>query len=115
MGSRDMMFMQLSSPIAWQLLMVLACWTSALFFGFGLVSRLCVTTVAALAVGATVMGGAIFLILDLSQPYSGVIRLSPAPLVQAIAFVDQSIEFKASPAIRRGSFPTSGGRNARTR
>ena len=85
--SHDMMYMQLSNPIAWQLLLVLASWTSALFFGLGLLSRIGATSVGAIAVGAVIMAGAIFLILDLSQPYSGVIRLSPAPLEEAIKFV----------------------------
>lgn len=85
--ARDMMFMQLASPIAWQLLLVLTLWTSALFFGFGLLSEVCVTTLAAMGTGSVVLGGAIFLILDLSQPYTGMIRISPAALEQAIKLV----------------------------
>ena len=56
-----------------------------LFFGFGLMSGPGVTPVLALAVGAIAVGSAILMILDLSNPYAGVFRASPAPLEQVLA------------------------------
>jgi len=38
------------------------------------------TTVASLAVGALSVAAAIFLIMELSTPYSGLLRLSPEPI-----------------------------------
>ncbi|MGO9421196.1 MAG: hypothetical protein ACLP25_18290, partial [Roseiarcus sp.] len=51
----------------------------------GLMSRTGVTSIIALAVAAIAVASAVLLILDLSNPYSGVFRASPAPLEQALA------------------------------
>jgi hypothetical protein len=60
-------------------------WVVCLFCGFGLTSRGTVTSVIALGVGAVAVASAVLLILDLSDPYSGIFRASPAPLQQALA------------------------------
>jgi hypothetical protein len=44
-------------------------------------------SVAAGAVGALAISSAVYLILDLSDPYSGVFRASPAPLEQVLAIM----------------------------
>jgi Protein of unknown function (DUF4239) len=44
--------------------------------------------VAALAFGAVSIGLAVFLIFDLRQPYTGVLRISPAAVEQAIGFLN---------------------------
>jgi hypothetical protein len=46
-----------------------------LFCGYGVLSRLNATTLTALGFGAFAVGSAIFLILELSQPFSGVFRI----------------------------------------
>ena len=43
------MSLQLASPISWPLLIVVASWSILLFCGFGILSRLNVTTLAALS------------------------------------------------------------------
>ena len=48
-------------------------------------SRATVTSVIALGVGSIAVASAVLLILDLSNPYSGLFRASPAPLEQALA------------------------------
>ena len=53
---------------------------SALFLGNGLVAAPNAITVLAHLAGAIAIGSAIFLILELSTPYSGFIRLSSAGL-----------------------------------
>jgi hypothetical protein len=53
------------------------CWAGALFFGNGLIAAPNVVTVVAHVAGALAIGSAVFLILELSQPYTGLIRLSP--------------------------------------
>jgi hypothetical protein len=45
--------------------------------------------IAALFVGSLSVGGAVFLLLGLSEPYGGLIRLSDAPLVYALNHIDQ--------------------------
>jgi hypothetical protein len=42
-------------------------------------------SVAAVAIGAVAVASAFYLILDLSGPYSGVFRVSSAPLEQVLA------------------------------
>jgi hypothetical protein len=44
-----------------------------------------VTSVVALAIGSVAIASAVLLILDLSDPYSGIVRASDAPLEQALA------------------------------
>jgi hypothetical protein len=42
-----------------------------------------------MAFGAFAVGSAIFLILELSEPYSGLFRISPAALEQTIDTIDR--------------------------
>jgi hypothetical protein len=73
-----LMTRQLSNPFPPFVLIVVVFWASALFFGNGLVATPNLVSVGAHLVGAIAISTAIFLILELSQPYSGVVRLSPA-------------------------------------
>ena len=60
-----------------------------MFASMGLLSKLSPMSVAMLVLGSASIGLAIFLILEFSQPYTGWIRVSPAPLEQAILQLDQ--------------------------
>ena len=82
--TRLLMSLQLASPISWPLLIVVASWSILLFCGFGILSRLNVTTLAALALGSFAIGSAIFLILELNEPYSGLFKVPRAAMQQAI-------------------------------
>jgi hypothetical protein len=86
---RLLMFEQYGSSIAWPFLTVLAFWLSTLFLGFGLFARFNLTVTASLLVGALSVWGAIFLILELDQPYAGVLRLSDSPLRTALTQIDR--------------------------
>jgi hypothetical protein len=70
-------------------LIVVVAWSLFLFCGFGLLSQINATTLAALAFGAFAVASALFLILELSQPYTGLFRTSPAALEQTIATIDK--------------------------
>jgi hypothetical protein len=83
--ARMQMSFALTAPVSYPLLLTVVGWVSCLFCGFGLTSRGTVTSVIALAVGSIAVASAVLLILDLSNPYSGVFRSSPAPLEQALA------------------------------
>jgi hypothetical protein len=83
--SRLQMAFALTAPISYPLLLTVIGWVSCLFVGFGLMSRAGATSVLALAVGAIAVASAVLLILDLSNPYSGVFRASSAPLEQVLA------------------------------
>jgi len=76
--------LQLNNAISWPFMTILISWACLLFFGFGMLARSNRASVAGLAVGAISVASAIFLIVELSDPYSGVFRLSPAPVLQTI-------------------------------
>jgi hypothetical protein len=87
--SRLAMFEQLGGSISWPFLTVLVFWISMLFLGFGLFARFNATVTVALLVGALSVAGAIFLILELSEPYRGLMRISDEPLRSALSQIDR--------------------------
>jgi drug/metabolite transporter (DMT)-like permease len=87
--TRLLMSLQLSDPISWPLIITVIAWSCLLFLGFGLLSRMNATTLAALALGAASVASAVFLILELSQPYTSLLRISPAGLEQVIVDLDR--------------------------
>ena len=83
--SRLQMSFALSAPVSYPLLLTVVGWVLFLFCGFGLMSRGEAVPVVALAVGAIAVASAILMILDLSNPYLGAFRASPAPIEQVLA------------------------------
>ena len=87
--SRLMMSLQVASkPVSPMLIAVLVFWTAALFFGIGLFGEPNALVHSALTFGAASIAFAIFLILEFGLPYTGLMRVSPAALQQAIQFID---------------------------
>jgi hypothetical protein len=74
----------LASPISWPLIVTVVSWAMLLFFGFGVTSGLNPTSLGALAFGAFAVASAIFLILELNQPFSGLFRVPSASLEETI-------------------------------
>ena len=72
-------------PIPFPFLIVLLFWLTIIFASFSLFSRLNPINVAALLVFAVSASGAVFLILELSQPFAGLMKISSAPLLDALA------------------------------
>jgi hypothetical protein len=83
--TRVLMYEQSGSSIAWPFLVVLVFWLLILFMGFGLFAPSNATVIVTLLVGALSVSGAIFLILELDQPYAGLMHLSSGPLRNALA------------------------------
>jgi hypothetical protein len=77
--------LQLASPLSWPLLAIVVSWAMLLFCGFGVLSGLNRTSTTALALGAFAVASAIFLILELSQPYTGLFRIPAASMEQTLA------------------------------
>ena len=69
---------QLINPVPHFLLVIVVCWSVLIFLGNGLVSNLNPVTVGGYLAGALAIASSIFLILELSEPYSGIFRLSSA-------------------------------------
>jgi hypothetical protein len=75
-----LMARQLYNPLPPFLLMIVVLWSAALFLGNGLVAKTNPVSIGAHLFGSIAVGSAIFLILELSSPYTGLIRLSSAGL-----------------------------------
>lgn len=87
--TRLLMSLQLTNSFSRPLLIVVIFWSFFLFGGFGLLSPINATTIGSLAFGAFAVGSAIFLILELSQPYTGLVRISPAALEQTLDSINK--------------------------
>ena len=70
-------------------LVILVFWVTVIFASFGLFSPPNGTVVAVLLLCAMSVGGAIFLILELDRPAEGLIKLSDAPLRNALLHLGQ--------------------------
>jgi len=88
--TRLLMSLQLASPISWPLIVIVVSWAMLLFFGFGVTSGLNPTSLGALGFGSFAVASAIFLILELNQPFSGLFRVPTAPIERAIAVLGKS-------------------------
>jgi len=71
------------------LLTVLIFWLTIIFVSFGLFAPRNVTVVVSLMVSALSVSGAVFLILEMYSPYSGLIHVSSAPLRAALTRLGQ--------------------------
>lgn len=87
--TRSLMFAQKTSSVPVLLLAVLVFWLTLLFMSFGLFVRPNVVVVVSLFASALAVCAAIFLILEMYQPYSGLIQVSDAPLLAALSQLAQ--------------------------
>ena len=88
-NTRMLMFEQVNGSFSWPLLVVLISWISVLFLGFGLLARFHIVIAVTLIVGALSVASAIFLMLELSQPYQGLMRIPDTALRAALAHMGQ--------------------------
>ncbi len=87
--TRLLISLQLASPVSWPLVVIVVSWALILFCGFGLLSRINATTLMALTFGAFAVGSALFLILELSQPFTGAFRVPSGAYDQMLASLDK--------------------------
>jgi hypothetical protein len=87
--TRSLMSAQKTSSISMTLLGVLVFWLTLLFLSFGLFVRPNATVGVSLIASALAVCAAIFLILEMYQPYTGLIHVSDAPLRAALAQLGQ--------------------------
>jgi len=76
---------QIASNLRWPFLVVLIFWLAVIFASFGLFAPRNATVIVTLAICALSVSGAIFLILEMDQPFDGLLKLSDAPLRTALA------------------------------
>jgi len=80
---------QAGNAIQTPLLVVLVFWLAALFASFGLFAPRNANVVAVLGVSAQSVSGAILLILEMNQPFQGLVKVSSAPLHYTLAHLGQ--------------------------
>ena len=83
--TRLLLFEQSGSSLPLPFLAVLVFWLAMIFASFGMFSRPNPTVIAALIVCVVSASGALFLVLELSEPFTGLLQISSAPLRNALA------------------------------
>jgi hypothetical protein len=81
---RSLLVAQSVPSISTPMLIILVLWLAVIFLGFSTLTPPNVTVIFALVVSAVAVSGAIFLILELDQPFGGIIRISSEPMVNAL-------------------------------
>jgi hypothetical protein len=82
--TRMLMLEQRGSSVSTPLLIVVVFWLTINFVSFGLFAHPNATVATALFVCALSVAGAILLILEMDQPFQGLIQISDAPLRQVL-------------------------------
>ncbi|HME69605.1 MAG TPA: hypothetical protein VKM54_07020, partial [Myxococcota bacterium] len=60
-------------------------WLAAIFTSFGLLAPINTTVITALFVCALSVSGAIFMIVEMDEPFTGLIQISSEPMRDALA------------------------------
>jgi len=87
--TRWLLFEQSGSSISTPFLIVLIFWLTIIFMSIGLFAPHNTTVIATLLVCALSVSGAIFMIIELDQPFEGLIRISSTPVKNALAHLGQ--------------------------
>jgi hypothetical protein len=77
------------SAIQWPFLTILIFWLAVIFASFGLFAPRNGSVIFVLLIGALSVAGALFLIVQMDQPYSGLIKISSAPVRAAFSQLGQ--------------------------
>ena len=82
---RSLLVAQSIPSISKPMLIILVSWVVVIFFGFSLLAPPNATTTLALVASAFSVAGAIFLILELDQPFGGLIRIPSEPMINVLS------------------------------
>jgi hypothetical protein len=75
---------QATSSMSGLLIVIVVAWLVVIFFMFSLLSPPNATALLALLMSSLSVSGAIFLILEMERPFTGLVRLSSQPMVDAL-------------------------------
>ena len=87
--TRWLMYEERSIGVSITMLSILVFWLTAIFVSFGLFAPTNPTVVSAFAVAAFSVSAAILMILEMYQPYTGLIQVSSAPVRAALVVMGQ--------------------------
>ena len=85
LAQKRLLLFEAGSLIPMPFLAVLVFWLTVIFASFALFCRLNLTVIAAFVIFALSASAAVFLVLDLSQPFSGLMQIPSAPLRHVLA------------------------------
>lgn len=86
--TRLLLFTQMDNSIPMPFLVVLIFWLTIIFASFSLFAQPNAIVVGSLFIFALSAAGAIYLILELGQPFAGLMQISSAPLRNALAAIN---------------------------
>jgi hypothetical protein len=86
---RSLLVAQSIPSLSKPMLIILVSWLVVIFLGFSILAPSNPTVMFAFIVSALAVSGAIFLILELDQPFGGVLRISSEPMVNALHQLEQ--------------------------
>ena len=89
MAMRWLVFAQHKASLPMPFLVVLGFWLCILFGGFGLLAPRNPTVIVSILLCALAVSGSIFLVLEMSDPLGGLIKVSSAPLQYALSQLGQ--------------------------
>ena len=84
---RLMIHEQASGGIPFPLIVVLVVWLMIIFVGFGMLAIHNASVIVSLLIGAFSVAAAVYLILDMSHPYRGLIQVSMQPLLETLTVI----------------------------
>jgi hypothetical protein len=87
--TRWLMYAQSTASVSMPLLVVLVLWLVVIFISFGLLAPFNATVVSSLFISAAAVSAAIFLILEMYTPFTGLIQISSAPVHAALGQLGQ--------------------------
>jgi len=88
-STRWLLDVQKGTSIRGPFLVILIFWLTIIFTTFGVFAPRHASMFAALLVWALSVAGAVFMILEMDRPFVGLVRLSSAPLREALAHLSQ--------------------------
>lgn len=83
-GARWSVVEEIGSGIQWPLLAIVVFWLAIIFVSFGLFAPHNASVTAAFLLAALSVAGSVFLILEMDQPYSGLIKIPSTALQTAL-------------------------------
>jgi hypothetical protein len=97
--ARLQMALALIDPVNYPLLCIVVAWATCLFCGYGLMAKHHPMSYIVLAIGALAIASALEVIIDLSDPYSGLFQVSPHALTDVLNAIGGDVP--AAPDVAR--------------
>ena len=85
--TRVLIASQATNDLPTPIIVVIAFWLVTLFLAFGMLARANPVVMVTLLIGAASVGGALFVVLELNRPFSGIMSLDDRAMRQALATI----------------------------